>query len=69
MTPRLTQVVEMATTPTQLRNLADNLERRWRQTHPGGEVPSVRYWGEGYEVVFVIDQTQMGIERKAGVTV
>lgn len=57
MTSRM--IVEVYTSPQELRQLADELERKWVATQLGDSVPRVLMHVAPIEVVLIADQDKM----------
>jgi len=64
MTPEITKMTKIRTTPDQLRKVANELEEAWKRIIPGDDLPIHRIYGVGCEVVFVVDQEAMRHEER-----
>ncbi len=47
------------TTPTQLRMIADEMEKMFRNCKLGEDVPKITRYGKGCKIVFVADQEEI----------
>lgn len=63
MIARQSRLIEIYTTPAQLREIADSLEKQWRNARLGHEVPRCKEYSKdgGLEIHFIIDQDQIKI--------
>lgn len=59
MRPKRVDKVQVDVTPSELRELADQLQAMWDRSKVGDNVPSVTIYGDECELVFRIDQEEM----------
>jgi hypothetical protein len=63
MSAGIRQIVTFYTTPRELRDMADRMECHWRDAATGRSLVSDRRFGNGFEIEFCIDQTEIGKVR------
>jgi hypothetical protein len=62
---RKIDVFQFATTPAQLRRIADGLESQWKECRLGDDVPKIVQYGVAHcELHIVIDQDEMRMTER-----